>query len=322
MTSSRIRLVSIDALRGLAVILMFFHHFPEYLMRDPYNSDTFILMFVISRLSAPLFLIVVGISMALSANNRAGIKDKKATISHYIKRGFTLIIGGALLNLMTYASPAKFNILYTIGLSLIFFSILAVRPSRYTTATALVAVLFLTEGARLFGPLDTILARFDFPPFPWMIFTVYGLIIGDSLVRFCKTGRLNIIVWYLEATSVLLMALTAAYIYMGIPFIYRGTATLPFISLAMAASTYLLSLFILSYEVHKFDPLILRPLKAFGRFALPVYFIHYVFVVTIPHALGFKNSLTLLESLASLAVFTMISYLAIEKANKPRKRPS
>jgi uncharacterized membrane protein len=322
MKASAIRLSSIDALRGLAVVLMFFHHFPEYLMRDPYNSDVFILMFLISRLSAPLFLIVVGISMVLSANNRAGREDKKATVTHYLKRGFVLLLGGALLNVITFSDPMRLNILYTIGLSLIFLSILAVNPTTRNTSAALLSALLLSEAAYYFEPAKNIFAKFDFPPLPWIVFAIYGIILGDSLIKFFKEGRLGIAVGYLQATALILMALTAACVRLGIPFVYPHKSSLPFISLIMALTAYMLSLSIQIYEKSKRDPAILKPLKTFGRFALPIYFSHFIFVVTIPHILGLQNSFSLNGALVFLAVFLAASFFVLEKLEKSRKHSS
>jgi uncharacterized membrane protein len=321
MRVSRLRLSSIDAIRGLAVILMFFHHFPGYLMKDSYESDIFIMLFIISRFSAPLFLIVVGISMVLSARNREDVEDKNATVKHYIKRGFLLLLGGAFLNVMTYTDPMKLNILYTIGLSLIFLSVLAVSQTNYNSAASILAVLFLSEAAYLFEPAKNVLAKFDFPLLPWIIFPVYGIILGGPLIRFYKTDRLKVMVRYLQITAVLMMALTAAYVIMRIPFEFQDKATLPFICLVMALTAYILSLSVQLYEISKRDPRILKPLKVYGRFALPTYFIHHVFVITIPHILGLENSFSLNESMLFLAIFLVTGYIVLEKLEKSRKQP-
>ena len=319
MKASRIRLSSIDALRGLAVILMFFHHFPEFLMQDPYNSDTFILMFMISRLSAPLFLAVVGISIVLSAYKRSGGEDKNATVRHFIKRGFTLLIAGAVLNVMIFADPMKLNILHTIGLSIIILSIVAVSPTMYNIAASLLAALLCSEAAYFLEPAKTILSRFDFPLFPWIIFVIYGMILGSSIIQFNKEGKVKIIVWYLQVSAVLLMVSTAFCIFIGIPFEYQHKITLPFISLAMALTAYILSISLLVYEIRRSDPAILRPLLTYGRFALPVYFIHYAFVITIPRIQGFENMLSLNESLYALVVFLIASYLVLRKIERSRR---
>jgi peptidoglycan/LPS O-acetylase OafA/YrhL len=216
----------------------------------------------------------------------------------------------------------KLNILYTIGLSLIFLSILAVRPTTYNSAAALLAALFLSEAVYLFGPAKNVLAKFDFPILPWIIFPIYGIILGSSLIKFYKAGRLKSMVRYLEITAVIMMALTAAYVIMGVPFEYQYKATLPFICLIMALTAYILSLSIQLYEISKRDISILKPLKAYGRFALPVYFIHYVFVITIPHILGLENTFSLNESLIFLTIFLLAGYLVLRKLEKPRKHPS
>lgn len=313
MKASGIRLSSIDALRGFAVILMFFHHFPEYLMQDPYNSDTFILMFMVSRLSAPLFLGVVGISMVLSAYNRSGREDKNAIVGHFIKRGFMLLIAGAALNVIIFADPMRLNILYTTGLSIIILSILAVNLTKYNITVSLLAAMLCSEAVYLFEPAKIILDKFDFPPFPWIIFVIYGIILGDSIVRFNKEGRLKVIVGYLEFSAVILMVLTAFCMYIGIPFEYQYRITLPFILLIMCLTSYILSIFLQVYEVRRSDPAVLRPLLVYGRFALLIYFIHHVFVITIPTILGFENMLSLDESLYALVFFLIASYLILRR---------
>jgi uncharacterized membrane protein len=152
-----VRLWEIDALRGVAVVLMMSYHLIwDLAYFDMLAVDVFALPWqVFARSIGTLFLLILGISLQLRT-----VRDPR--ITHWaLRRGAMLFGLGLLITLITYlsigASYVRFGILHALGSTLI----LAVLFVRAPVGLAMLAALvFIGVGAFL---------NRQVVPFPWLI---------------------------------------------------------------------------------------------------------------------------------------------------------
>jgi uncharacterized membrane protein len=307
---------SIDALRGLAVVLMFLHHFPKWLMIDSDNSVAYALMFIASRFSAPLFLLIVGLCLVLSAERK---QDKRAAIEHTLKKGIFLMLSGFLLNIIIYAPLPELNILHTIGLSMILIAPAAINPSAAKSTASLTIIFAASILAPSIPQLKDIPGSFQFPPLPWMIFTMLGVIVGQIILRLQKNGETKKVPRHLEVAAVILLLSSLAFVLLGDSFSYYPP-TWSFIALATAIILYVTAIFYWIYEVLGKRPAILQPLETYGIFAYALYFSHHIFVATIPKQLNLLNTLSETEVLKYMLYFLLASWLALNALQKKRDK--
>ncbi len=203
------RLISIDALRGLVILLMLVDHAREYFflhaqVGDPMDVDSIAPSLFFTRLSAhlcaPIFVALTGIAAFLYGDGRGGGQEASAFL---FKRGlFLVFLEWTVINFAwTFdLTPATIflQVIWVIGLSMIALAALLHLPRRWLVAVGLVIVLghnlldFVT-----FAPGDrgyvawTILhdrgyldlpwggrARTSYPLLPWIGVIALGYSIG------------------------------------------------------------------------------------------------------------------------------------------------
>ncbi|MCJ2043533.1 heparan-alpha-glucosaminide N-acetyltransferase domain-containing protein [Methylobacterium sp. J-078] len=135
----RSRIVSIDALRGLVMLLMLVDHVREFIylhaqVRDPMDLSLtppgLVLTRLTSHLCAPVFILLTGLSASLHAQKHG---DRRATSVFLAKRGLLLILlEVTLVNLAWTRSltpPVLYlQVIWAIGLSMVALSALLWRP--------------------------------------------------------------------------------------------------------------------------------------------------------------------------------------------------
>ena len=307
------RLRSIDALRGFAVVLMFLQHFPLWLMYQPEKSEFYMSMFAISRFAAPMFLLVVGISMVLSAKRRISNDGRNSAVKHLVWRGFFIILAGFALNVVTFHSISDLNILYTIGLSIIFLSALSTDPRPVKCLVYALVLYIISETVIKLDAIKNFLDMFQYPVLPWTIFVIFGIAIGNYILVFQRDDRTKKLPYYLEFSAILLGILSIVFVMLGFPFRYWPYSTAPFITATTSLMLYFVAIFFWIYEVDGKNPVFLRPLIVYGRYALLLYFVHRILIVTIPELINMKNSFSETESIIALLAFLLISWLLLRK---------
>jgi uncharacterized membrane protein len=193
------RLLSLDALRGLAVVLMIEQHLGVWLWQGPQGSARLMDYPVLVSLNAlgggaaPLFVTLAGVGSALFVAGERPRVDRTL-----VQRGLTLIAFGLVLNLLapSWFSWGSWFVLHMMGFAMALAPLWRRIPSSWLLAT-LVAVLIATvavqntldtpvvlDNARMRdlglrgGVLRLALAEGQFPILPWLAFYLGGFLTG------------------------------------------------------------------------------------------------------------------------------------------------
>ncbi len=198
------RLLSLDALRGIAVILMMTQHLGVWLWEpeDPGRSllaqaPGYMAINGLGGLAAPTFITLAGVGTSLLVATRPGGVD--ATL---VRRGLALLGFGYLLNILTpsWFSPGSWFVLHMMGLAIATAPLWRRLPDRVLLAAegvilaVTVAVQHLLATPRLLdnprmrdtdlpgGALRLALAEGQFPVLPWLALFLVGVVLGRWLL--------------------------------------------------------------------------------------------------------------------------------------------
>jgi hypothetical protein len=179
------RLVYLDAVRGVALMLMVVNHTARYWIGPGMGSTRYHLIYVTTSVAGPIFLFLVGfvLPMSFDAAKRPGLK--------YVRRALGMVAAGYALNALVFPQESWVvsNVLHTIGLAILFATPLLYvlhRPEVRYVIVALAIVLYATF-TRLFAALTGWVERhptlaavwfYDFPLWPWMSLVLVGLVLG------------------------------------------------------------------------------------------------------------------------------------------------
>ena len=226
------RFWEIDFIRGLAIILMIFFHILFDL--NFYSITNFNLysgfIFVIGRLSAIFFILIVGVSLTISYSR---VKNKLSTneiIFKFIKRGIKILFLGLIISLITWFYIPEgfvvFGILHFIGVSIVLSYIFI----RYRFVNIILGLFFISLGFYLrnfsfdfyyllpFGFIPNNFWTIDFfPLLPWFGLILFGITMGNLFYPdkkrrfeiidlsnnfiikfFCFLGRNSLIIYFLH----------------------------------------------------------------------------------------------------------------------------
>lgn len=191
------RLWEVDLLRGIAVIMMIAFHaafdlgyFAGY---SVVLSSGF--WWLLARATATIFVLLAGISLALSHSRaRSKLKPSQITIK-YLKRGLRIFCWGLLITLATWLFLPQgtiwFGVLHLIGLSII----LAMPLLKHKMASLVSGIIITLTGIYLssltfdipwllpIGMQPADFYTFDYLPLlPWLGVFLIGLFLGSALM--------------------------------------------------------------------------------------------------------------------------------------------
>ena len=190
------RWLGIDALRGLAVLMMVAQHVTYWICGLPRSSWIVQITGTVGELAAPLFVTLAGVGVTLTVQRHSRC-DRLLWA-----RGCMLIGFGFLLNWLTphWFSLQSWYVLHMIGLALVLAPLLRRAPSPALMAMILVVIVAtvliqtgLDTPLRLYnrdlaapikpgGILRFALAEGFFPVFPWIAFSMAGMLAGRWLL--------------------------------------------------------------------------------------------------------------------------------------------
>jgi uncharacterized membrane protein len=246
------RFWEIDFLRGIAIIMMIIYHIIfDLTFFGNYNTLVFSnIWYWFGRLTAVLFILLVGVSLTLSYSRTK--KKKKVNWSKYLKRGLKIFSIGLFISLVTYLIFPKyyivFGILHFIGLSIIigYFFI------RFKFSNLILGVLFILSGIYLskltfnfywllwIGLTPINFQAFDYYPlFPYFGIVLIGIFLGNFLYpnykrkfnipelptiytkTICSLGRKSLIIYLIHQPIILIILFSLGLIYLH-NFIFFG----------------------------------------------------------------------------------------------------
>ena len=211
------RLLFLDALRGLALILMVLNHTPRWWQDGSMKWPRYYLIYVTLTLAAPMFLFLVGFCVPLSTSKS---ESAGAALWKGATRGIRLILAGLLLNLLVFPDSPIWKTIWNNGvLQTIGFSILIATPAALLLRSraprwgllALAALGYLafwwtfpqvTQWVEA-HPESSKILFFEFPPWPWLSLVLVGLVLGGLWVQQTDPRARPRYMWTMAAAGVL-----------------------------------------------------------------------------------------------------------------------
>lgn len=198
MNSGPTRLMWVDALRGLAIVLMIQDHAYDWWLRGEFHPTPWgrVTEFL-GTYAAPLFLFLMGMALALSAEKRLrqGSQHRKVAVS-LLRRGVFLVLQGYALTWLTFYDGQNLHemgaidILHCLGFSMIVLLPLVLARSWLLTLISALAVGALSTwaGGWQLAPwlapwINDTAGISYFPLLPFVTYALAGLAVGQLYVR-------------------------------------------------------------------------------------------------------------------------------------------
>jgi len=203
---NKTRFWEIDALRGIAIMMMIIFHTLfaiEFFSNNTHTGNsTFWIIF--ARITAIIFILVAGISIHLSYSRTEMIRGRD-TWKKYLIRGLKIISWGAAVSIVTFLylkeGAVLFGILHFIGISVILiYPFIRMKESLLLTFSAIAIIIGIllqsitatTTWMVWLGIRPTTFYTLDyFPLLPWFGVILIGLVIGKKLYPDHKRAKLG-----------------------------------------------------------------------------------------------------------------------------------
>lgn len=192
------RLWEVDALRGVAIVMMVIYHllYDLYYFRVTDTIFTNPFWFYFQRATAGTFLVLVGVSLALSGGAMRRRGERERTIYGVLfRRGVRIFGWGMVITVATWlffgwAMAVKFGILQFIGVAtLLAYPFLALRWTNLALWIGLSSLGRVLDGITISGPWLLWLGIEPrnhvyvdyFPLIPWFGVVLLGVFLGNTL---------------------------------------------------------------------------------------------------------------------------------------------
>ena len=333
------RYAGIDALRGIAVILMIQQHMLAWLWDSPKIPFGKLLreyplsmgLNLLGNLAAPLFVTLAGMGACLFLDRA------EARTRTLVMRGACIVLLGFALNLLApfWFGPCTWYVLHLIGLCLMLSPALSRIPSPALAALALLLFaatpiaqtllgtpIYLPEtrlnDASLSGGIARLaLAEGHFPVLPWMAFFILGMI-AHRFARTRERGRVFVAAAGLVAAGIALALLyRRGHAFATYGPLYRAFVFAPYFfpphlplmlmlsGAALACTTGAASLSTGG------NGAAVRALARFGRAPLSLLFFHTLIFNTLVHLLGLYRIFSNYTSWLIISGFLLASAAAL-----------
>jgi uncharacterized membrane protein len=186
----------IDALRGVAIVMMVIYHFAyDLTLFGYYQADVFVGSWrVFARITASLFILLVGSSLALSRARTSHGANGWHLYRNYLGRGLKLVGWGMVITLVTWMYMGKvviiFGILHLIGTAIILaYPFLSFGPANLAIGIAGIGAGIYLNRLPVTSPWllplglrPPALYQLDyFPLLPWLGVVLLGVFAGQLL---------------------------------------------------------------------------------------------------------------------------------------------
>jgi len=284
--------ITIDILRGLAIFTMVAGNMAGPILIEPHP---FLFRFY-GSFAAPLFILISGMMVALTA------KTKGHNLKYFLVRGMLVIAVGALIDMFIWKIYpfTTVDVLYLIGISLPL-AYLFMRVNTRSQCLIVIFIFFVTPFLQnIFGYADypsefffstgapTIIIENQtnilnhwlvdgwFPIFPWMGFSLLGVILANMRLKYKTFGES---VYFLTGIILLVSGIVIWYFYPG-KFLTRAGYSEVFYPpthgyIISAVGLIVLLFFIVDY---KHSIIVYNPLQALGESALFMYILHLLLI--------------------------------------------
>ena len=188
----------IDLLRGVALLFMVVDHAYDWWLIEADNLGRWgRTTEFIGTLAAPIFLILVGVSMALGTDSRRSQGVMQGRIATgFLRRGLIVALWGYAINLLVFFTGSNwadlwsFDVLHCIGIGMILLTPVAVWAPTWTLPLFALALGWggqYADRLLLPGYLGTAVNGIPpiayFPLLPWLCFVLSGILWGRALAR-------------------------------------------------------------------------------------------------------------------------------------------
>lgn len=329
------RLRFLDAVRGLALLLMILNHTGRWWQDGTMGWPRYNLIYGSMAVGAPLFLFLVGFCLPLSfaPRRQAGAPVTVGMAAKFLQRGAKLILAGWTLNLLVFRDEPFWEggVLQTIGLGIILalppMLLLHRRPARYLLVAFALGfyALFSVSHQRVMAwvpdhPVAGRIFFFEFAPWPWISIVWIGLALGWVWALQDTSERRVRYLTLMSAAGIVCLAAFAIWdwshgtpIHLSLAFkrdfivnnhwIARGVTSF----LCFGAVFGLLGLAYYAVEVKRLPA---EWLVILGRTSLMLYFLHHLIVLTLAkELLGLKLNDWWWYTVANVALAVLLVYI-------------